>query len=261
MGDRLALHQNQPESPVDSSRQVLLLHGLGGCHRSGYMIRTCRRLLEAGFAVWRLDARGSGAGVTIARYHHHAGRSEDVQAALEFVANKTPGSPVTVAGFSLGANVVLNWLTSRSSSAFADSAIAVAPPANLVRCSENLQSGFSRAYDLYFARMMMRHLLHRRQVQPDMIDVSIRRTPESLRQFDSLFTAPAGGFADLDDYYGRSSTIDSLDQIAIPTLVIVDETDPVIPVDMFDGVRWPSCGSGRQDDRSRTSWIRCQARS
>lgn len=235
LGDRLALQENQPAAQKEPTHQVILLHGLAGCHRSGYMIRTCHRLLERGLGVYRLDARGAGAGVELARYHHHAGRSEDLMAAVEYVAKTHPKSRIMLVGFSLGANVLLHYLGNDYSKVHerVAAAIAVAPPIDLARCSSELKTGLARGYDAYFARVMLERLKQRRRARPDMVDCPILKPPKTLRQFDAQFTAPAGGFADIDDYYNRASAGQYLNGINKPTLILIDEDDPVIPVSLF----------------------------
>ena len=238
LGDQLALHQNQPKSTATPTHQVILLHGLAGCHRSGYMIRTCGRLLERGFGVYRMDARGAGAGVKLARYHHHAGRSEDLKSVVDYVAKEHPQSPITVVGFSLGANVLLHYLGASCSNVHdrVTSAVAVAPPIDLSGCSVGLKTGLSRGYDAYFARVMLQRLKQRRDARPDMVDYPIQSPPKTLRQFDAQFTAKAGGFASIDDYYEQASSGRYLSDIQTPTLILVDQNDPVVPISLFDEV-------------------------
>ena len=235
MGDQLALQENQPRSNDSNPRQTILLHGLAGCHSSGYMLRTCNRLLDNGCGVFRMDARGSGAGLKLARYHHHAGRSEDLHATVKYVASRHPYSPITLIGFSLGANVLLHHLGLNAGEIHpqVDSAVAVAPPVNLALCSQELGSGLSRGYDRYFARVMLARLRKRRAARPDMVDFRIRRKPKTLKQFDTQFTALAGGFKDIDDYYQQASAGQYLTNIKVPTVLMVDEHDPVIPVSIF----------------------------
>ncbi len=239
LDDRLVLHHDAPGKPSD--RHVLMLHGLAGCHGSTYMARNARRLSEAGYHAWRLDARGSGAGVALARYHHHAGRSEDLQAAIDFIATNHPAMRLTVVGFSLGANIVLHWAGQTAKpNCSVDSLVAVAPPIDLAACSAGLQRGVSRAYDVYFARVVMQRLKERRMARPDMIDFRLPNRPDSLAQFDRTFTAPAGGFASLQDYYEQASSAPGLASITLPTLVLADRLDPVIPIRIFQETTIPS---------------------
>src|SRR6185369_10360703 len=111
-GDCLALHEDDlgdslsPEHPTPSPT-VILLHGLAGSHQSGYMLRASAKLRAQGISVFRLDLRGCGAGISLARHPLHAGRSEDAAAALDYVHRLCPNAPIHLIGFSMGANIIL----------------------------------------------------------------------------------------------------------------------------------------------------------
>ena len=61
-GDFAVMHDNKPDEWSRGDHVVLLMHGLSGCFLSGYMIRTCAKLLQRNVRVFRLDHRGCGAG-------------------------------------------------------------------------------------------------------------------------------------------------------------------------------------------------------
>src|SRR5438128_11186612 len=52
-GDRLALHDSQPLRWQPGDPVAILVHGLGGSHRSGYMIRLTNALVARGVRVVR----------------------------------------------------------------------------------------------------------------------------------------------------------------------------------------------------------------
>lgn len=243
MGDRLVLHENRPPGDRDPRRDVLLLHGVGGSHASPYVIRTAELLLQRGFRVWRLDQRGCGAGAALARHHHHAGRVEDLDAAIGRIARLTESTGrLSLVGFSLGGNLLLNWLTNPENDRRpeVEFAIAVAPPIDLHWCVTELGNGLGRWYDLFFGKALRSHLLERRRLRPDMYDRAISPIPVRLFDFDDLFTAPLGGFADAADYYHRCSSINRLSRIRTTTLIVADRDDPVVPFEIFSGYQdWP----------------------
>ena len=109
-GDQLVLHDDQPADWQPGDRAALLIHGLAGCHQSSYMPRVAAALEERGIRVFRLDLRGCGAGVGLARMPYHGGRSEDAAAALETLTRLCPDSPVALVGFSMGGNIALKLL-------------------------------------------------------------------------------------------------------------------------------------------------------
>lgn len=234
-GDRLVVHLDAPQIAVPSRRCVLLVHGLAGCHGSPYMSRIASKLASAGYAAFRLDLRGCGAGMSLARHSVHAGRIDDLEAALGLVERQSDGAPLSLVGFSLGASITLKLLGSLAHTLprRLDSAIAVAPPLDLAECCRNLRNGWNWIYDRSFLRNLGRYLKQRRATVPELHDVDWSHPPRSLYDFDATFTAPLGGFRDVDDYYARSSSLPDLANIRVPTRILFAEDDPLIPANVY----------------------------
>src|SRR5262245_28278260 len=103
-GDAVAVHENTPAGWEPGGDCVLLIHGLGGCHRSRYLVRVARRLLARQMRVYRMDLRGAGPTLPHCQRLYNAGCSDDVRAAFEAVHRKNPTSRIFLIGFSLGGN-------------------------------------------------------------------------------------------------------------------------------------------------------------
>jgi predicted alpha/beta-fold hydrolase len=58
-----------------------------------------------------------------------------------------------------------------------------------------------------------------------------------LEDFDNLITGPLHGFRDAQDYYQRSSSLHSLKQIRLNTLLLSAIDDPMLPPEVLDEVR------------------------
>lgn len=238
-GDRLLIHENKPPNWRRGEPAALLVHGLGGSHQSGYMTRVSHKLVQRGLAAFRMDLRGFGAGAAAARGHCHAGKTSDVLAALEFVIGECPGSPVSMIGFSLGANIVLKLLGELGGAAPGAlvGAVAAAPPIDLLDCSRNLQAGLNRIYDRSFASRLNVLLRERRRAVKDLIDVELASPPRGLWAFDDQYTAVVSGYKGAEDYYRHASSGPCLEAIRTPTLLVAAKDDPMIPIAVFD--RWP----------------------
>ena len=102
-GDKIALHDDCPTNWSAHEQVALLIHGLAGCHGSGYMSRIATKLNRRGIRTFRMDMRGTGAATGHATMPGHAGRTEDAAAALQFICNRCPDAPVTLIGFSMEA--------------------------------------------------------------------------------------------------------------------------------------------------------------
>src|SRR4051794_34525498 len=64
-GDQLVLHDSVPPAWRPGDAVAVLVHGLGGSHRSGAIVRLARLLLRRGVRAVRLDLRGAGAGFAL----------------------------------------------------------------------------------------------------------------------------------------------------------------------------------------------------
>lgn len=232
-GDQIVLHEDhgqwKPGGPV-----ALMLHGLGGSHLSPYMVRGAAKLIDRGVRVFRMDLRGWGAGFGLNRLPLHAGRSEDARLALEHVMQWCPDSPVSLIGFSMGANIVLKAAGELGPQAPQNlaSVMAVSPPICLVTCTSRMQSGLNRFYDQNFIRWLQRYHERRRQVFPD--ESKMASFPSRLLEYDEQVTAPQCGFQSAAEYYEQSSAGPVLNQIGIPALIVTAADDPIIPVATFE---------------------------
>jgi predicted alpha/beta-fold hydrolase len=114
------------------------------------------------------------------------------------------------------------------------SVMAVSPPIDLVACSRNIQEGWNSAYDRRFVRSLLRHVGERSRTVPDALTRPLDPRPRKLLEFDSQFTAPLSGFADVRDYYTRASSGPLLAHITVPTLIIAAASDPIVPIKPFE---------------------------
>jgi predicted alpha/beta-fold hydrolase len=238
-GDQLVLHDDCPEAWQPGDRSTLLIHGLGGSHTSGYMQRIARKLNARGVRAFRMDLRGAGAGMGLARLPYHSGRAEDARAALEAIARHLPQSPTTLVGFSLGANLSLKLLgdPEHATCGNLDSAMAVNPPMDLAACSRQIALRSNRLYDRYFVNVLVRQLRERSALLPDAPVGKFARPPRTLWEFDDNFTAVVCGFDSADDYYARASAAPHLEKVRVPTLVMAAADDPMIPSRLFVDAR------------------------
>lgn len=229
-GDALVLHDDLPPHWQAGDRAALLVHGLAGSHASPYMRRIAARLNARGVRTFRLDQRTCGAGLTLARRAYHCGRSDDIRAALWWLTESFPDSPLALVGFSMGGSLVLKMAGEAPDLAppRLESVFAGCPPLELQRCVRYLQRGLHRLYDQYFARLLREHVVRWQAANPQAPRVTFRRPPRSIEEFDDVFTAPLGGFASAADYYQESSPLQFIPQIRVPTTILAAHDDPMV---------------------------------
>ena len=242
-GDQLVLHEDSPDHSEATDRSALLIHGLAGCHESGYMQRIAAKLRARGVRAFRMDLRGCGAGAGLASLPYHSGRSEDAAAALEAIARLFPQSPTTLVGFSLGANITLKLLGELEGRPCGnlDSAMAVCPPIDLAACSRQISRLTNRPYDRYFVKLLCRQLAHPGSRLSEAAGAILAgRRPRTLWEFDNEFTAVVCGFESAENYYRLASSAPGIPRIQIPTLILASRDDPMIPCHSLESVRPPA---------------------
>ncbi len=239
-GDQIVLHDDCPDAWTAGGRTALLVHGLSGCHQSAYMVRIARKLYGRGVRVFRMDQRGCGAGLALARRPYHAGRSQDLVAALEAIAVVCPGSPTTLVGFSLGGNVSLKLAGELGSNPCGglDSVIAVCPPVDLEASSRRIEHPTNRFYHRHLLAALYRLYQQRQRRVAEAAVIPDHRRPRSLRELDDQYVAPTWGFSGVADYYQQSGALPYLAHTALPTRVLAARDDPLVPVAQYDQNGW-----------------------
>ncbi len=223
-GVQVLIETQRPASP--RAEEIVLVHGLEGSSRSGYMKSMARAALEAGFVVHRFNMRSCGGSESLSATGYHSGMTGDL---LAFLRRQGAG-PFFLIGFSLGGNVILKLAGELAEEArgWIGGVCAVSTPIDLGACVRRLEEPQNRIYHARFVRRMKQRTLRLNPATTGLGSV------QTLRQFDDLITAPAFGFRDSSHYYDSQSCWRFLDRVRVPVLVIHAKDDPVIPAEIFD---------------------------
>jgi hypothetical protein len=234
-GDRLVICENRPSRKSGDPAVIVFMHGLGGLASSPYMLRMAELFRNRGWITFRMNHRGCGQGVGLARNLYHSGRSDDISRVLMHVSKIYPEKPMIAVGFSLSGNALLKLLGEGRDPIPSNlaGAIAVTPPIDLSKCAAALCKTSNWIYNLRFV-LMLKEAIRERQIHfadfPK-IKFPLRMT---VRDFDEICTAPLNGFASAEDYYAQCSAKQFLAAINTPTFLLASADDPFIPKETFD---------------------------
>ena len=101
--------------------------------------------------------------------------------------------------------------------------------------SRRLEQWDSLVYNYRFSRTLKRKILAKAAVMPGVFPTEAIQKTRSVREFDNTFTAPMNGFRDVTDYYTRSSSLQFIPNITIPTLLVNARNDPFLSPECFPG--------------------------
>jgi predicted alpha/beta-fold hydrolase len=235
-GDRIVLHETPPRIAHQAAPIALLVHGLGGSHRSPYIVRMTHRLSDVGWRVFAMDLRAAGVGIRFARRFYNAACSDDVRLVAEYLAARFPGRPIAVVGFSLGGNIVLKYAgeSVRQLLPTLCAVAALAPPIDLIACSKLIAR--YPFYDAFYVSHLTTQVAKHQRYFPELPKAAFPRRM-TLRQFDDLYTAPRGGYADALDYYRQASAFSLVPAIRLPTFILTSRDDPFIAVEPFEALQ------------------------
>lgn len=240
---RLLMRASWHSGPRSLRPALLIVHGLGGCDGSGYVIATGLHAWRAGWHVVRMNMRSAGDSLRVCARLYNAGLADDLLAALGAVAALVPA--VGIVGFSLGGSLALLLLARNASRLPAElvGTVAVSPPLDLAVAAAALERPANRMYQGYFMGSLREAYRLRQRLRPDLYEPGRERGIGTVREYDEAITAPYGGYRDAAHYYASSSAGPLLGRIAHPALILASQDDPMVPGDSV--ARWPLPESGR----------------
>ncbi len=238
-GDALAAMLHLPAA-LSARPLAVLVHGLTGTEDDPYLREAAAGLLRRGFPVLRLNLRGSARSLARSTSHYHLGRHEDLAEALAVLPEALTGQGVVLAGWSLGGALVLNLLTRDDESLPAIlGAAAIGPPLEPEAAYAAIDA------NPVLGRALL--ALYRREVlavpATDLADPlrQAARQAGSLMAFEAQVTAPRFGYPSLAVFIEMNRPAAALPRLRRPTLLVMAEDDPLVPVSMMDGIDWTAC--------------------
>ncbi len=211
---------------------ILLAHGMGGCSESGYIRRIAAKLGSQGYGVLLINQRGSGPGMGLSSSLWNGGSSEDMARMINYFLQRHPH--LLLIGFSLSGNILLKYLgEGRSTPPGLIGAMAVNPPVDLRVASHIISTHRSCwLFNRYYMRLIGNQMRALKKNFPNAIEPDL----STIWSFDASYTAPVGGYKDLDDYYDQCSGKYYLNNIQTRTSILCSLDDPFVPSEVFKNV-------------------------
>lgn len=214
-----------------NKKLVIISHGLEGSADRAYMKGMAKVFSQENYDALAWNFRGCSEEMNRLPRFYHSGATED----LETVVNhaQTQGyEQINLIGFSLGGNLTLKYLGEKQRPQI-NRAVAFSVPLNLhtscIKISE--QSNF--LYSRRFLKNLKTKIRKKAQQLPNKIKLNGISSINTLMEFDDTYTAPLHGFESAIHYYESCSSINFLDSIKTPTLIVNAANDPFLSKECY----------------------------
>ncbi|KIX10601.1 uncharacterized protein Z518_01685 [Rhinocladiella mackenziei CBS 650.93] len=216
----------------DNRPMLVMLHGLSGGSHELYLRHVLAPLVEdGGWDACVIISRGCSKTKVTTSVLYNARATWDIRHTVKWLKKTFPNRPLFGIGFSLGANIMTNYLGEEGSNCAFKAAVVLSNPWDLQASSLALQrTWFNRtAYSKTMGQnMKMLFETHFEQISMNpKIDVDLVRKGKYLHEFDRYVQGPTWGYPTEGAYYRDASSVDSLLAIRVPFLAIHAEDDPV----------------------------------
>ncbi len=223
-GDFLDLDWSYSKSRSD--KVLVVIHGLEGSASRPYVTGLAKYFTGHGWDVAAVNLRGCSGELNRRFRSYHAGATDDLQEVMEHILQKEKYVNIAFNGFSLGGNLMLKYLgEKREIPKQLKSAVMVSVPCDLHGSLQQLQKRENYLYSKRFYFKLRDHLLLRAKEFPEQISKEEIKACDSLLDIDELYTSRAHDFENALDYYQKNSSLQFLENIKIPTLLINAKND------------------------------------
>jgi len=227
-GDFIDLAWTEPPEKNNTRPIIVLLHGLEGSKNSHYAKGMLNAIKNRGWIAVLMHFRGCSGKPNRQASSYHSGDIRDISYLTECLISRYQQCVFSILGFSLGGNVLTQYLAKVPNNPYRSAAVICAP-LDLASCSIRINQGFSRLYQKYLLQMLKDSTLEKIATKViNNIKTKQLNKINTIHDFDEHVTAPLNGFESAQHYYQQTSGKQVIDNIKQPCLFIHAADDPFL---------------------------------
>ncbi|WP_417443472.1 YheT family hydrolase [Joostella sp.] len=220
-------------SKVKTTKLLIILHGLEGNAQRPYVTGSAKLFNNNDFDVVSVNYRSCSGRTNNNFRSYHSGDSDELEWIINHILKTTNYKDIILKGFSLGGNLVLKYLGQHDTPSQIKAAIAISAPCDLYGSMLEIHKRKNYLYALRFKKSLIQKLKEKQKIFPDKVTDQTIKSIITLKDFDDIYTSKAHGFLDALDYYKQSSSLQYLEAITTPTLLINAENDSFLSESCF----------------------------
>ncbi|OQS04249.1 DEAD/DEAH box RNA helicase [Thraustotheca clavata] len=227
---------------------IMILHGLAGGSHEKYVRHTVVELLQSGWQVVVMNARGCGKTKVVTPKLFCAAYTQDVREVTAYLRQQhVPTSPLIGLGFSLGSNILTKFVGEEGNECLLTAMISVGNPYCLTTSSNHLMGTwfYRHTYNNIMTKNLIDVVFHQTnahevfQDHPE-VDLDHLRTSKNLREYDDRFTRRVFGYDTVSEFYREASCVPYIKHITIPTFFLSAYDDPIC---VHQGIPYEDCAA------------------
>lgn len=215
-------------------RLAIILHGMESNSSQNYVKGMAHAFNNRNWDAVILNLRSCSGEINRLYKSYHSGFTEDLESIIRHIVYNNKFLEISVVGFSLGGNIVLKFAGEKGSNTppIIKKFAAISVPCDLGAVAEKMKTEH-RFYMKRFIRSFKKKLRAKRGLFPNALTSSKIRSIKDFKNLDDLYTAPANGYKNAEDYWEQNSSKKYIANIKTPTLLINALDDPFLPKEAF----------------------------
>jgi predicted alpha/beta-fold hydrolase len=230
--DFIDLDWSYSSSP--SKSVIILLHGLEGHGQRPYITGAALHFNEQHIDAICVNFRCCSGELNKYYTSYHSGKTDDVEDIIKHVVSLDKYDSIFLKGISLGGNILLKYLGDGSVvPPQVKAAMAVSVPCDLSGSAKALHAPKNLVYHINFKWALVNRLKLKQMKFPEAITRAKIRSIKTLYDFDEVYTSRAHGFKNAQDYYDKCSSLQFLNSIKTPVLILNALNDSFLSEDCY----------------------------
>ncbi|EAA32152.2 AB-hydrolase YheT [Neurospora crassa] len=218
--------------PSDDSKPMLIvLHGLSGGSHEIYLRHAILPLVESGkWEICVVNSRGCANSAVTSGLFFNARATWDIRQVVKWARQNFPNRPLFGVGFSLGANILTNYVGEEGEGCLLKGAVAVGNPFNLDVTNRALRrTHLGRLYQRVMGTNMKKLVANHKETVLKYTNLDYDRIQNItyLNEFDREVQTVTWGYPTEDAYYRDASSCDAVLGIRIPFMALSAADDPI----------------------------------
>ncbi|KAH7047107.1 Alpha/Beta hydrolase protein [Linnemannia elongata] len=218
--------------PADDTPTLVLLHGLtGGSHESYIRALVETMTKDHGYRCVVFNARACANTELTSAQLYCGSWTDDLRMVVKHIRKTLPESKLMSVGFSLGANILMNYMGEEGDQCEFLGAMSVGNPFDLMGTCLAIERGwlgskiYSPAMGGNLRRIFMKHT--KWFENSDIVDVDLVLRGRSIRDFDDAVTRRVFKYRTVHEYYRMASSSQRILDIKRPFLCLNALDDPI----------------------------------